>query len=213
MPVLMSWLVALVTNKVEENLVESHHKETLSNLQRLLPGTPRTVVYFLAGSLPGSALLHLRKLSIFGMICRRPNNILWRHAANIFEQSTISKKSWFLQIRDICLKYDLPHPLKLLDSQLSKDKFKKLVKSKVIDFWQSQLRKETELLPSLCFFSPNFMSLTKPHPIWWTAGSSPAKISMATVQSWLISGRYRTQFLCSHWTTYGTPLWLLSEAC
>ena len=212
-PVLLSGLSALVTTKVEENLVESHHKETLSNLQRFLPGTPRSVVYFLAGSLPGSALLHLRKLSIFGMICRRPNNILWRHATNILEQSTISKKSWFHQIRDICLKYDLPHPKKLLDLQLTKDKFKKLVKSKIVDFWQSLLRKESELLPSLCYFSPYFMSLTKPHPVWWTAGSSPAKISMATVQSWLISGRYRTQKLCSHWTTNGTPFCLLSEAC
>ena len=79
--------------------------------------------------------------------------------------------------------------------------------------WQTQLREEAKLLPSLSFFSPNFMSLTTPHPVWWTAGSSPSKIAMATVQSWMISGRYRTQKLCSHWTAHGTASCLLSESC
>ena len=36
---------------------------------------------------------------------------------------------------------------------------------------------------------------------------------MATVQSWMISGRYRTQKLCSHWTNNGTAFCLLSESC
>ena len=44
------------------------------------------------------------------------------------------------------------------------------------------------------------MTLCRPHPIWSTAGSSPAKISMATVQALMLSGRYRTQLLCSHWS-------------
>ena len=192
-PVLLSGLASLVLTKVEENLVESHLKETISNLQRLLPGTPRSVIHFLAGCLPGSALLHLRKLSIFGMIARLPNNILHRHAMNIFSQATISNKSWFHKIRDLCLKYNLPHPSELLKADLTKEQFKKLVKAKVVDFWQTKLREEAQLLPSLSFFSPNFMSLTSPHPVWWTAGSSPAKIAMATVQSWMISGRYITQ--------------------
>ena len=68
-PVLLSGLAPLVMTKTDEKLVESHHREKLSNLQRLLPCTPRSVILFLAGSLPGSALLHLRKLSICGMIC------------------------------------------------------------------------------------------------------------------------------------------------
>ena len=45
--------------------------------------------------------------------------------------------------------------------ELTKEQFKKLVKSKVIDYWQTQLRKEAEVLPSLPYFFTNFMSLTK----------------------------------------------------
>ena len=44
------------------------------------------------------------------------------------------------------------------------------------------------------------MSLLSPHPIWVTAGSSPTKVAMATQQARLLSGRYRTEALASHWT-------------
>ena len=42
--------------------------------------TPRTVVYFLAGSLPGSALLPSRQLSLFGMIARQND----QHAQELY---------------------------------------------------------------------------------------------------------------------------------
>ena len=46
------------------------------------------------------------------------------------------------------------------------------------------------------------MYLTTPHPLWTTAGSSPSKIAMATVQARMISGKYPTQALCSKWSNY-----------
>ena len=55
--------------------------------------------------------------------------------------------------------------------------------------------------------------LSRPHPIWSTAGSSPASVSMATIQCRMLSGRYRTQLLCSHWTTNKSEFCLLSSAC
>ena len=109
-PVLFSGLAPLVMNKKEMEIVEQHHKDSIRNIQRLLAFTPRTVICFLAGSLPGTAILHLRQLSIFGMICRLNENILHKHATNIFNYSTIASKSWFSQIRDLCLLYSLPHP-------------------------------------------------------------------------------------------------------
>ena len=199
-PVLLSGLAPLLLSKVEENMIEQHHKQILMNIQRLLPRTPRTVVFFLGGSLPGTALLHLRQLSIFGMICRLENNIIHEHAVNIFTSETIVKKSWFLNIRQLCLLYSLPHPIDLLKYPLKKEHYKKLVKSHVIDHWEQVLRSEAESLSSLTYFNPNYMSLTTPHPLWTTAGSSPFKIVMATTQSHMISGRYRTQSLCSKWS-------------
>ena len=212
-PVLLSGLATLVLSKSEEKLIEQHHKEIIANVQRLLPCTPRSVTFFLAGSLPGTALLHLRQLSIFGMICRLPENILHTHAVNIFSSSTHSSSSWFHRIREICLQYRLPHPLVLLKSPLQKDTFKRLVKKHVVDYWEQFLRAEAAVLDSLVFFKPAFYSLQTPHPLWSTAGSSPIKISMATIQAQMVSGRFRTEELCSNWSKNKKGVCLLSPSC
>ena len=57
------------------------------------------------------------------------------------------------------------------------------------------------------------MSLSSPHPLWTTAGSSPAKVSMATIQTHMISGRYRSESLCRHWSKNKQGFCLLSPGC
>ena len=61
-------------------------------------------------------------------------------------------------------------------------------------------RSEASHLSSLTFFKPEFMSLASPHPLWSTAGSNPYEVSKAIQQARLLSGRYRTESLCSHWS-------------
>ena len=57
---------------------------------------------------------------------------------------------------------------------------------------------------SLCNFAmkakPQFMYLLKPHPVLTTAGHSPIKVAMATVQVLFLSGRYRCGNLTRHWS-------------
>ena len=146
------------------------------------------------------------------MITRLPGNILNHHARRIFSSVAISPKSWFHQIRRWCLLYTLPHPLDLLENPPSKDSFKKLVKKKVVDHWETVLRAEIDPLTSLSFFKPCFMSITSCHPLFTSAGSSPSKVAMATIQATMVSGRYRTEALCSHWTNRSGHC-LLSEDC
>ena len=169
-PVLLSGLAPLLLTRKEENLIDQHHKSTLQGLLRLYPRTPRSVVCFLAGSLPGCALLHLRMLSIFGMICRLPENILHRYALDYFTSASLTSTSWFSQIRKLCLFYDLPNPIVLLQEPHTKLAFKSLVKKRVISYWEQTLRHEATLLPSLTYFKPGFMSLVSAHPLWTTAG-------------------------------------------
>ena len=213
-PVLLSGLATLVLTKAEETIIEQHFKEVISNTQRMLPGTPRSVIYFLAGSLPGIALLHLRRLSIFGMICRLPENVLHTHAVNFFSSvTTPSKPSWFFHIREVCLQYCLPHPLELLRSQISKQRFKTIMKKHVINYWEILLRAEAAALDSLSFFNTKFCSLSSPHPMWSTAGSSPAKVAMCTIQGQMVSGRFRTEELCSNRSNNKAGTCLLSPEC
>ena len=86
-----------------------------------------------------------------------------------------------------------------MDNPPSKDDYKKIVKSHVLSYWENQLRGEASVLSSLAFFKPNFMSLTKPHPLWTTTNGNPHEVSKAVQQARFLSGRYRTNSLIKHW--------------
>ena len=117
------------------------------------------------------------------------------------------------KICDLCLQYDLPHQSTILTSPPSKEMFKNLVKKHVTDYWEQKLRIEAAPLTSLEFFLPQFMSVSSTHPIWTTAASSPTKTVMATVQARLLSGRHRTEALCSNWSSNNQGLCKLSPTC
>ena len=56
-------------------------------------------------------------------------------------------------------------------------------------------------------------ALSSHHPLWTTAGSSPAKVLMATIQVLIISGHYQSESLCRHWSRNKQGLCLLSPGC
>ena len=67
---------SLLLSNSDIDVIARHVKETTESLLKLHPKTPEPVVFFLAGRLPGEALLHLKQLSLFGMVCHLPRNIL-----------------------------------------------------------------------------------------------------------------------------------------
>ena len=87
------------------------------------------------------------------------------------------------------------------------------MKKHVINYWELFLRAEAAALDSLSFFNAKFCSLSSPHPMWSMAGSSPAKVAMCTIQGQMVSGRFRTEELCSNWSSNKAGICLLSPEC
>ena len=200
-PVLLSGLPACVLSKAEQDILQHHYKVKLESLQKLHRSTPEPVVYFLGGNLPLPALLHVRQLSLLGMIGRLgPNHILHRLGCSVLANAKPSSRSWFLQVRSLTLQYSLPDPLSILSSPPTKSSFNRIVKSKITDFWEVKLRHEASKLDSLVHFKSQFYSLSKPHPIWSSAGSNPYEVEKACCQAKMLSGRFRTCWLSRHWS-------------
>ena len=101
----------------------------------------------------------------------------------------------------------------MLEHPMGKTEFKRLVKSKFLSYWEIVLREEAFHLKSLCYFQPQFMSLSKPHPLWLTAGHSPRKVSMALIQAIMLSGRYRSNSLKRHWSKTNDGACTLTPEC
>lgn len=62
------------------------------------------------------------------------------------------------------------------------------------------MRNEAASLPSLTYFNPHFMSLTKPHPMWTTCANNSYEVCKAIIQAKMLSGRFRTEKFKSHHT-------------
>ena len=201
-PVLMSGLASLVLSPKEISSVDQQLKRTLQNILKLPAGShPSPFVYFAAGSLPGTAILHQKQITLFGMICRLPTyEPLNVHAIQVLLTHSSSSKSWFIQVRNLLLMYQLPHPLVLLHHPLTKEAFKKLVKSKITDHWEFKLRSEALFLTSLPCFHPQYLSLTSPHKVWTTAGPKPYEVSKARIQLLFLGSLYPCGSRIKHWS-------------
>ena len=81
--VLFSGLGSLYLKAEEIDQLDRYYNAKLQNLMRLHPCTPRCVITFLAGSLPGRALLHLRQFSLFGMLIQQEGVQLFKLAESI----------------------------------------------------------------------------------------------------------------------------------
>ena len=212
LPVLLSGLASLVLSRTEIEAIDHHYKVSLERLLRLYPRTPACFVYLLAGSLPASAILHKRQLSLLGMIARQGDGaILYRYAHHILTNPppisrSPSSSPWFIQVRGLCEQYGLPDPLEVLSTATSKGIWKGEVERAVATFWGTKIRAEASALPSLSHLRPSHMSLCSPSPLLTTCGAHRQEIRKMTVQVRMASGRYRTCWLRRHWSgdTSGT---------
>ena len=98
LPKLFSGLGALVLLKTEVDMIDHHIKETHEKLMRLHPRTPQCVVSFLGGCLPGTALLHQKILSIFGMICVLENSVLYQHVLQVLVVAFCNNQHLFVLV-------------------------------------------------------------------------------------------------------------------
>ena len=199
-PKLFSGLATLCLTPKELEVLSLHHRTTLQRLQRLHPRTPAPAIHLLSGSLPAPALLHQHQFTLLHMVSLLgPDNTLYQHGVYMLHHSV--PNSWFSCLRLTANKYSLPDPLQILVSPPPKIEFKAKVKAAICSFWHAHLAREAASLPSLCYLRIPFLPLgAGPHPVWWTCGSSASAVRAATVQSKMLSGRYRSCWLRRHWT-------------
>ena len=159
--------------------------------------------------LPGEAIVHMKQLTLFLMICHLPEDILHLHGKYVLATGQPPKKSWFSQILVLCEKYQLPHPHLLLEHPLSKDPFKKHVKQAVTKFWEDVLQQEALELLSLKMFHALSRSLSQPDYIWVTAGNNSFEVRKSCILARMMSGRYRTDYFARLWTSNKKGLCLI----
>jgi hypothetical protein len=216
-PILLSGVPTIPLSPLELTTISHHHNSALLKIQKLYPTTPHAFIHLLSGSLPFTATLHLRHLSLLTMIAHLgPTNIL--HQWALYSLHHDIPNSFFTTLHLTCSQYSLPDPLPILTNPQSKPTLKKLFKFNVFAFWHNKLCLQIEGKPSIQYFKPHFTPLGSPH--------QTTAIRQATIQARMLSGRFNTDHRRRWWANTsgactlpncsqcpGDLLHLLSGAC
>ena len=83
----------------------------------------------------------------------------------------------------------------------------------MLNYWENKLRTETLHLSSLKFFDTTRLSLSQPSLLWLAAGSNSFESAKSLIIGKMISGRYRSDYLCRHWTPSNRNGFCLAQTC
>ena len=130
--------------------VERFYKELLKQRLSLPDTVADSATYILTGSIQIEGVIHSRALNLFGSVCRLSEDSVEKQVARRqLADNGDKSNSWFIGIKDILLKYDLPVSWFLLDTQPTKFRWKNQVMKKVNKYWSDVLNSGASLYPSL----------------------------------------------------------------
>ncbi len=98
----------------EVKLLTVYHKKFLKQIQSLPDRVATTAVYALLGAEPVETTLDIMHLRLLMQILHQPGSIEHDLASRQLSLKDDNSKSWFIQAKNILLKYDLPSIYSLL---------------------------------------------------------------------------------------------------
>lgn len=121
--------------------ISLYYKWLLKQTQHLPDKTADAAVYLMLGKPPIQAEIHRRIFTIFGSITRNyesvENQLAWRQLS----VKTNSSHSWFIMVKSLLERYNLPSIYDLLRNPPGKFTWKDQVKRAVFSHWEEKTNK------------------------------------------------------------------------
>jgi hypothetical protein len=96
------------------------------------------------------------------------------------------------KIKELCLKYDILNIYNYLENPLSKNQWKKMIKTKNYAYWKSRLLEEAKLYKSLKFMD-NHLTFGKVHPLAKSTTCNLGDIARIPIRLKIVTGNYILQ--------------------
>ena len=154
LPVLVYGLeVVLPKNALVEKL-ERTYKQFSKHVLSLPTTVADSAVYILSGTIPIEGVIHKRAVTLFGNICRLDDSSIEKQLAQRqFAVKAHNSSSWFLAIKKILVKYDLPGCWDILTEPPTKYRWKSLVNKQVNSYWTERIKSRASLYSSLRYLA------------------------------------------------------------
>ena len=167
----------------------------LGGLQSLPIRTANSAVYLLLGTLPISAELHKRQLSLLHQIAMSENvsirEIAWR------QYNVGRPASFFIRIVGILDLYELPPFTEVMNGHFNKIEWKCIVKRSINTYWNTKLQLDCQSKSSLSLLSTTSLEMGKTHIVWDSINNSVRDVRQAITKARMLTGTYMLQTLKS----------------
>lgn len=189
-PVLVYGMEIVLPKQKYMDMLEKFNKKFLKLILSLPVTAADPSVYVLSGTLPIEATIHKRVLTFFGNISRLSKiSIEHQLAVRQLSVKSFSSHSWFIAVKEIFMKYNLPDPLNLLENPPTKFQWKKTVNEYVNTHWEKQVRESAVLYSSLRFLNVSEFSCGKRHPLLRSLGNI-REVPRISIKLKLVTGTY-----------------------
>jgi hypothetical protein len=147
----------------------------------------------ISGLLPLEAEIHTKVFTMFGNITRaHKNSTEWKLAERQLHIKSLDSNSWFMEIKKLCIKYELEDPIHYVQNHLSKTKWKSLITSAIYKYWSDRINEEIKYYSTLKYLSPTY-EIGKIHPLAKTNTVNQKDINRIPTRLKLATGNYMLQ--------------------
>ena len=166
LPVVQSGLSALPIRPSDVKPLKIFQNKILRGFLKQSFCSPVASLYFLCGELPVEARLHIDLLTTFYNIWANPQTKVFDIVLYIMKMSSEKSTTWSNHVRLICKMYDIPDPLSLLQQPaMSRSAWKTLVKTRIIVYHETELRRSALANSKLEYFNVQVLGLNgRAHP-------------------------------------------------
>ena len=167
LPILTYGLEIVLPKGKNLDNINRQYKKWIKQILSLNTNVTDPAVFILAGTLPIEAEMYIKAITLilYGNITRAEQSFVeWKLAERQLTIKSHDSHSWFIEIKELCLKYDILNIYHYLQNPLSKNQWKKMIKTKIYAYWKSRLSEEAKLYKSLKFMD-NHLTFGKVHPL------------------------------------------------
>jgi hypothetical protein len=134
--------------------IQNYYKKLLKQMLSLTVNVADPAVYMISGLLPLEAEIHIKVFTMFGNITRaHKNSTEWKLAERQLHTKSLESNSWFMEIKKLCIKYELGDSIHYVQNHLSKAKWKSLITSAIYKYWSDRINEEIKYYSTLKYLS------------------------------------------------------------
>ncbi|VDI27647.1 Hypothetical predicted protein [Mytilus galloprovincialis] len=190
LPILTYGLEILIPKGKSLTTLNLYHKKLLKQLLSLSTNTADPAIYILSGMIPIEAELHIKILTLFGTISRsEKTSNEWRIAERQLKLKSFNSNSWFIDIKKICLLYNIENIEKYLDNPLTKSKWKSFIDNKVQSYWTNKILDDSKMYSTLQYMNCQY-TIGKIHPLITTKTANNRDIVRIPSRTKIATGTY-----------------------